>query len=594
MTRRLVAILVALSLGPALDSIPAASAATAAAASANSDLDKLATDFWTWRDRTSPFTGDDVPRVERTAETTSDGGRDWSPAGIAARHRTLAEFEARWRAMATNASKWPVSDQVDYQLIGSAIARVRWELDLNRLWQRDPGFYVEQTLSALTESLDQPSPFDAEHSHTIQTRMEEIPALLESAKINLHAARPFTELTIQSLRGVRPQLLQVQAEVAPMLAGSDAAAFPAATEKAIAALEDYRAWLEKNLNSMPVPTAIGRSNYEFFLSHVALQPYTPEEMLRISRQEWERTMAFEQYEKQRDQGQPELTIAANIDQEIRSNETDELAVRKFLEDRGILSVPPGMGHYALRPMPGYLAALGGFDETDFFLGPTGVRYIHNPSPDLGFFELSATKDPRPLMVHEGIPGHFFQLALARAHEDSTRRHYYDSGPSEGIGFYSEEMMLQAGLFDDRPRVREIIYSFMRLRALRVEVDVKLALGQFTIAQAADYLQQYVPMDPQTARGEAASFAATPGQAITYQIGKSQIVRFLADAKLKQGSAFELRAFHDYLWKNGNVPIALQRWEYLGLEDDWRTVEKHRAGSGGAAGGPKPTAAKSAD
>src|ERR1035441_8130581 len=49
-----------------------------------------------------------------------------------------------------------------------------------------------------------------------------------------------------------------------------------------------------------------------------------------------------------------------------------------------------------------------------------------------------------------------------------------------IGFYSEEMMLQTGLFDDSPRTREIIYNFMRLRALRVEVDVKLALGLFTM------------------------------------------------------------------------------------------------------------------
>jgi hypothetical protein len=52
-----------------------------------------------------------------------------------------------------------------------------------------------------------------------------------------------------------------------------------------------------------------------------------------------------------------------------------------------------------------------------------------------------------------------------------RRHCYDSVANEGIGFYAEEMMLQAGLFDDNPHTREIIYNFMRLRALRVEVDV---------------------------------------------------------------------------------------------------------------------------
>ena len=52
-----------------------------------------------------------------------------------------------------------------------------------------------------------------------------------------------------------------------------------------------------------------------------------------------------------------------------------------------------------------------------------------------------------------------------------RRHRYDSVANEGIGFYAEEMMLQAGLFDDNPHTREIIYNFKRLRALRVEVNV---------------------------------------------------------------------------------------------------------------------------
>jgi uncharacterized protein (DUF885 family) len=108
---------------------------------------------------------------------------------------------------------------------------------------------------------------------------------------------------------------------------------------------------------------------------------------------------------------------------------------------------------------------------------------------------------------------------------------------------------------------------MRLRALRVEVDVRLALGEITLDQAAEYLWTTVPMDAETAREEAASFAATPGQAISYQVGKVQILRLLADARRQKGEAFDLRAFHDYVWKNGNVPLALQRWELLGLRDE---------------------------
>ena len=72
------------------------------------------------------------------------------------------------------------------------------------------------------------------------------------------------------------------------------------------------------------------------------------------------------------------------------------------------------------------------------------------------------------------------------------------------------------------------------------------------------------MDAATARQEAIAFSTGPGQALTYQIGKLQIMKFLADARMQQGDKFNLRAFHDFVWKNGNVPVALQWRRYLGI------------------------------
>jgi uncharacterized protein (DUF885 family) len=537
-----------------------------------SALQRFAADFWSWRAHYQPFSTDDIPRLEHPA-----GERDWSARSIAQQRAQLEEFEAQWRKL--DRAGWTANEKVDDRLMGSALARVRWELDLNRRWERDPTFYLDQTLTALLEALVEPAPLDAARSREIVARMQDMPKILNDGEANLHAVRPFAQLAINSLQQIRPELQEVEREVALMLqrgalqSGNVSAEFQAATEKAIVALEAYRAWLQERLQKMPENAAVGRKNYEFFLSHVALIPYTPEQLLAISRQEWERAVTFEQLEKQRNQALPELKIAANIDEQIRTSERDELAIRDFLENKGILTVSPEIGHYTIRLMPGYVNALSGFGETDDFLHATGVRWANEPSPTLGYFWLATAKDPRPDMVHEGVPGHYFQMAWSRMHDDPIRRHYYDSGPNEGLGFYVEEMMLQAGLLDGSPRSREIIYNFMRLRALRVEVDVKLALGLFTIGQAADYLAHYVPMDQKTAEEEAAGFAVGPGQAISYQIGKVQIMRFLSDARLKQGDAFNLRAFDDYLWKNGNVPIVLLRWEYLGLDDDLHTVDK---------------------
>jgi uncharacterized protein (DUF885 family) len=549
-------------------------------ASPFSSLETLANDFWQWRAQYQPFSRDDIPRIERPVEDLTHP-RDWSASAIARQKAALGDFEKRWKQI--DPSGWSVAQQVDYRLMGSGLARVRWELEINPRWERDPSFYLDQTLTALLEALVQPPPFDAIHSRIIFERMHEIPAIVEEGKANLRPVRPFAALAIGDLQQIRPQLERVTHEVAPMLRGEPgnedvAARFQVATGRAIRALESYRSWLEARLNAMPNDAAVGRANYEFFLRHVALVPYTPEQLLAISRQEWDRSVAFEQYEKQRNQGLPELKPAATLQEEIARAKREELAIRKFLEAKGILTVPANVQHYTLQPMPGYIETLADFGETDDFTGPSrlqdnGVRWANPPSPQLGYFWLATAKDPRPDMVHEGVPGHYFQMCLSWNHTDPIRRHYYDSGANEGIGFYAEEMMLQAGLFDDSPRTREIIYNFMRLRALRVEVDVKLALGLFTIPQAAEYLSQHVPMDKKTAEGEAALFATDPGQAISYQIGKSQILQFLAAAKLAQGDKFTVRAFHDFLWTNGNVPIALQRWEYLGEKDDVRALDE---------------------
>jgi len=536
-------------------------------------LDDLARDFWAWRDSERPVNGDDVPRVERP----EGWAPDWSAAAIERDRKQLAEFEARWRKM--DASPWPVARQVDYRLMGSALARVHWELDVLRGWQRNPSFYVEQTMGVFYEALVAPPPFDAARSRQIVAILNSFPRTLDDGKKNLdHPPAPFTELAIGQLREIRPRLLQSVRALKPLFDADAAQSLDSAAERAAAELESYRAWLTQRLPDLRAETAIGRDAYVYFLKNVALVPFSPEQLLAAGRQEWARSVASQVYEEHRNLGLPELRLFKNEAEEISAEAKDELAIRRYLDEKDLLTVPASVHHFLYVPMPTYLAPIDGFAEADDFTSPSrlkqnGTRYIWPPSPNLGYFWLSAAKDPRPLIVHESVPGHYFQLVVSWANPDPIRRHYYDSSANEGIGFYSEEMMLNAGLFDDSPRSREIVWNFMRLRALRVEVDVKLALGQFTIEQAAEYLRTTVPMDATTARGEAAAFASRPGGAISYEVGKLQIYRMLADAHRKQGKNFSLRQFHDFVWQNGNVPIALQRWEYLGMRDEIEAVDR---------------------
>ena len=530
---------------------------------AQDSLDKLATDFWTWRAENAPFNADDVPRMERPAGLK----RSWSAASIAKQHADLAAFEARYKKI--DATKWQVPQQVDYRLIGSALARVRWELDYNKRYQTDPTFYVDQSMAPILEAILPTPPFDKTRSGDLIARVQNVPAIIDDAEANLQKpCAPFAKLAIDSLTDIRTQLWEMAHEVTPQLKGDNLQELSPGVERAAASLENYREWLKQRVATMPPCSPVGRDAYTFFLKNVALYPYSPDQLLAIAQQEWARAVAAEEIEHQRNIELPALKSYATLDEQLQATTNLESAVRHFLMRQGLLTVPLDMPHYTAKPIPTYLQGLANFAELDDFTGPSrlsqdSVRWTEKPTPNPGYFEGATQRDPRPLIVHEGVPGHYMQLWLSWKNPDPIRRHYYDSGSVEGIGFYAEEMMLLAGLFDDSPHTREIIYNFMRLRALRVEVDVKLALGQMNNEQAAAYLAKAVPMSPKTAQAEAAMFSTQPGQAISYQTGKIQIMKFMADARVKAGDKFDLKAFHDFVWSNGNVPIELQRAEWFG-------------------------------
>src|SRR5438552_1138456 len=212
-------------------------------------LDKLAGDFWTWRARYAPFNGDDVPRMERPG-----GMRDWSRAKIDNHRSELAEFESRWKKIDING--WPVPKQVDYSLIGSALSRVRWELDINPRWKRDPNFYIEQTLTALVEALTVPAPYDESRSREILTRIENIPSILRQGAENLdNPPAPFATVSVQNLDGIRERLRKMATALVRSTTLKQQE-LNGAIERAADALEKFRGQLQEKLPTLSQQTAL--------------------------------------------------------------------------------------------------------------------------------------------------------------------------------------------------------------------------------------------------------------------------------------------------------------------------------------------------
>jgi uncharacterized protein (DUF885 family) len=539
-------------------------------ATCTADLTALAADFWAWRAAQQPRSPDDIPRIDRPTGWLPD----FSAAAVERYRADLTAFEARRTMIAATYGPLEPADEVDLRLLGSALARVRWELDVLRSWQTQPGFYVDQTLGSVFDLLTAPD-VDAARLADVTRLLAATGDILRTGLTNLtgHAVAEFTALAIEALDGVEGQVAQMVDALVRLnpdgWTAPDNQALAQAGERAAGALAAYRTELGRRLPGLEPATPVGREAFGQFLQQVALVPYTPTEVLRIGRREAERAVALEMLERTRNGSGPRSKPAASFTtgaEQSAAQRRCEQQVRDFYRERGILGQPDTLRHYHTSLFPDYLEPIAHLGTADDLTGPrrldeNGGAYFPPPGDGLPYFYAANAHDPRAGIIHEGA--HYQQLALSWRHPRQLRRHYYDSTANEGIAFYNEEMLLAAGLFDDAPRTREIVYNFMRLRALRVVVDVQLALGELDIEGAAAVLENSVPMDRETARSEAAFFASTPGQAMTYQVGKTQILALLADAVLAQGDAFDLQAFHDRLWLEGNVPIALQRYELLG-------------------------------
>ena len=161
--------------------------------------------------------------------------RDWSAAGVENQRRDLSAFEARWKSQ--DDPKAPIAQQVDHRLLGSALARVHWELDILKRWQRDPNFYIEQAVTPVGEALTVPGPYDGPASKEISARLNSIPALLNDAKKNLASPpAPFATMAIDSLAGIRPEAATMAKTLAPQTTIPEAE-WEASADRAAASLE---------------------------------------------------------------------------------------------------------------------------------------------------------------------------------------------------------------------------------------------------------------------------------------------------------------------------------------------------------------------
>jgi uncharacterized protein (DUF885 family) len=482
-----------------------------------------------------------------------DGVPDYSLAAIQAKKKDLFTYRKRLNDIDTKS--WTISQKVDYLLMRAKINELDFQLRVIRPWQRDPGTYVDRiTRIPYTET-----PLKKDAQTKLTERLRSVPKILGQAKTNLTAVpRPLAEITIRRLersdgvnqgeprRKVPPagvigwyqDLIDRLSKAHPELV-QDA-------ERALHAVKDYQDWLKNNINRMTAPVHIGLENYNWYLKNVRLMPYTVEDVVRFAEVELYRTLSFLRIEQHRNRLLPPLDPARTAEEHERRVREAETLIRTFIDEHSLLTIPDYMP-------PSF--------ETDAF-------WIERPGGKRHFWEEITYRDPLNNHIHASIPGHRFDGLIQRRNPSPIRRTHMDGGRAEGWTFYIEEMFLQAGLLDERPRTRELFYIAQLKRVLRVPAELKLQSGEFSLEQAIQFLMDEVPlMDENLARYDLQVYLRQPAYGMTYLTGKIQMEKLLADRARQLGDKFDLGTFHDEFLATGPIPLSLIRWEMTGLDDE---------------------------
>jgi uncharacterized protein (DUF885 family) len=552
----------------------AASADVARAQSSPAELRHLADEYYKWRNLQYPVTSSDAG-----LHTWDNKLTDYSPAAIAARRAHVIKLLAQVNRMQT--ANWKKDDRIDWLLFRAQLEAPVFFDRVMDFEHTDPQTYVNECSNAIFSLMKKEYAVPRTRALAATARLSAMPALLEQGKRNLtRPVKLYAQLAIESARSIDNLYRDsMMAALAVDLRPEEMHAMANAREDAIKALYNYADWLEKRLPTMPAFAPMGEANYNYLLRHVYLLPLDAKQVEMLGQTELARARASESMLPDPSLADPDpqraKVVPKNQDDFLRAYESRQAEMIAFLKEHKLVTLPSYLGRFEIRQLPeafkptspgGFMNAPGVYDKDDsgFYFIPT-----YNPQSK-NFYIRAAIEDPRPILGHEGIPGHFLQLSIANHLKDEIRRQHGDGIIIEGWALYGEEMLMRTGLYPLNSASQGQVLRLARYRSARIGVDVNLHTGRWTFEQAVKYFMEAGGLDREAAEGEAAGAAASPSQKITYITGKWQIMRLLGKYRDKKGKDFQLGEFHDELIRNGSLPLSIVEWIML---DDRSSVDQ---------------------
>tara|TARA_R110002012_G_scaffold120556_2_gene269962 strand:- start:8048 stop:9736 length:1689 start_codon:yes stop_codon:yes gene_type:complete len=521
----------------------------------SNDYQGLVALFKTWRAFENP------PLLE--------GAPDYTTETFKKRWPRFKELQSKLQSIDT--TNWSVKHKVDWMIVWAEMNGYDFNHRILKPWVRDPAFYKNvwtyksdvpahegPTNHSTTELWTYTFPLSSEQRSRLLSNLKVIRPLNTQAKKNLTGNAK--DLWVAGIRDIQNQS-SVLNELKNRTSVKDDAELVAVIDDAIASTDDLVSWLKAESESKTGPSGIGKDNYTWYLQNVHLVPLTWDDEVMILKRELARTWTALKLEEHRNRNLPELVAADSPEAYDKMADEAANSLMDFLDQQDIVTVKPYF-EPALREHLG--------------------EYI--PKETRNFFAIGEHYDPRPLYSHFY---HWFELARmdTEPHTSEIRKgpllyNIWDSR-NEGTATAVEEMFLQAGLYDDSPRTKEIVYIMIAQRAARGLGSLYAHANEMTMEEAGGIHSEYTPRGWMKTEKELLIFEQhlylrQPGYGTSYITGKYLLENALADyAKLKesQGDPFVVKDFFDTLNSIGSIPISLAHWEMTGKNDDLEMIKE---------------------
>jgi uncharacterized protein (DUF885 family) len=537
-----------------LSCVALSSASAATPPSSYADLAQL---FSEWRTFEHPILQNNIP--------------DYTPAAMAAKAAAIPAWQKRLASL--NTQGWTTQQINDLKLVRAEMSGLDFNLRVLKPWSRDPAFYV----SVIPARSDVPLregpgvypaielytyrfPLSAADQQSLTDKFAAIPALLAQARENLRDsnARDLWVYGEEELRNQSRTLAALEAGTLTVstLEGSQQASLTGASPALLTAVpsarkatDDFVAWLEKLAPTKTGPSGVGKENYTWYQQNVHLVPWTWDEEVTLLHRELERAEASLRLEEHNNRNLPPLEPAADAAAFDKLTHTHLDKFVDFLVQQQII------------PEKAYIKAA---------LEPQLGHYV--PEEQRIFFTRVTHREPMLLLSHDY---HWIDLARMRdePNPDPIRRlaplsNIWDTR-AEGFATAFEEIVMHAGLYDDNPRAKELVWIMLANRAARGLASLYVQANQWNLDQAGRFHATWTPRGyskiDQLTGFEQLLYLRQPGYGTSYVTGKLLVDRLITEYSHQQeqaGKAFVLRDFMDSFNNEGVIPIPLMEDELI--------------------------------